>query len=121
MTTCLIIDDNDINRIVAGKMVEKLGVEVAQAESAEAALPLIASIKPEAILLDWHMPGMSGIELLKQLRNTELGRATAIFIYSGVEDKEGIQAALEAGADGFIPKPITPEKITKEFKKIRLI
>jgi CheY-like chemotaxis protein len=121
MPACLVIDDNDVSLTVAQRMVEKLGFEVTSAHSAAEAMPYLAKAEADVVLLDWHMPGMNGIELLKLIRQTAEGRKLAVFIYSGVEDERGIQEALCAGADGFIPKPITPEKISSEFRKIRLI
>lgn len=122
MPACLLIDDNEVNLVVAKRMIEKLGFTVTAADSVEAALPHIVDRHTiDVVVLDWHLPGMSGIEFLKKLRATDLGRKTAIFIYSGVEDEEGIQEALNAGADGFIPKPITSEKIVQEFRKVRLL
>lgn len=122
MRSCLLIDDNDVNLAVAKRMIEKLGFTVTTAGSVEESLPMmVGTDKTDVLVLDWHLPGMSGLEFLKKLRATERGRKTAIFIYSGVEDEEGIQEALAAGADGFIPKPITSEKILQEFRKVRLL
>ena len=83
--------------------------------------PMLEQHPSDVMLLDWHLPGMSGIEYLKLLRGTEHGRSLAIFIYSGVEDQTGIREALSSGADGFIPKPITLEKVEREFKKLRIL
>jgi len=121
MKKCLIIDDIDSNRMATEAIVEDLGFGTISIDNAEDALHIAEQNFFEVILVDWHMPGMNGIEFLEKIRNTKKGRNTVIYIYSGTEDHKGTKEALRAGADGFIYKPVTKEMLQKHFKASALI
>ena len=76
---------------------------------------------PEAILLDWNMPVMNGIEFLRQLRS-EPGGDTPTVVFCTVEnDIDHIRTALEAGANEYIMKPFDGEIIAAKFAEAGLI
>ena len=68
MKSCLIVDDSKVIRMVARKMLEDLNFEIEEAENGQKALDACLRKMPDAILLDWNMPVMSGIDFLKELR-----------------------------------------------------
>ena len=68
MKHCLVVDDSRVVRKVARKILEELKFEISEAEDGAIALAACRSGMPDAILLDWNMPNMSGIEFLKALR-----------------------------------------------------
>ena len=68
MNTCLVVDDSRVIRKVARRILEDLGFEVAEASDGLEALAWCRAVMPQAILLDWHMPVMNGIEFLRRLR-----------------------------------------------------
>ena len=72
-TTCLVVDDSAVIRKVARRIIETLGIRVAEAEDGEAALRICADAMPDVILLDWNMPNMDGYAFLQALRKAEGG------------------------------------------------
>lgn len=109
MKTCLVVDDSRVIRKVARRILEELGFAVAEAADGAEALAACRAEMPEAVLLDWQMPVMSGLEFLKRLR-IEPGGATPKVVFCSVETEIArIREALEAGADEFIIKPFDAE------------
>jgi two-component system, chemotaxis family, chemotaxis protein CheY len=121
MTTCILVEDNEVNRIITKQMLENLGLEVIIFDSAQTYLTQPILPTADVMLIDWHMPIVSGIEMLRIIRQESWGKAIPLYIYSSVEEPSSIQKALDAGADGFIPKPITIEKISQLFERLRII
>jgi CheY-like chemotaxis protein len=74
MKTCLVVDDSKVVRMVARKILEELGFEVAEAEDGQVALDMSMESMPDVVLLDWNMPVMSDIEYLRALRVTDEGK-----------------------------------------------
>ena len=105
MKTCLVVDDSRVIRKVSRRILEDLGFEVAEASDGVEALAWCSAVMPDAILLDWRMPRMDGMEFLQRLR-AEPGGTTPKVIFCTVENEiERIREALDAGADEFIMKP----------------
>ncbi|HQR88412.1 MAG TPA: response regulator, partial [Caulobacter sp.] len=97
--TCLVVDDSRVIRKVARRVLEDIGFEIAEAADGMEALAWCRAAMPDAVLLDWNMPVMNGIEFLRQLRN-EPGGDTPTVVFCTVEnDVDHIRAALEAGAN----------------------
>src|SRR6201996_4612416 len=71
--TCLVVDDSRVIRKVARRIIEDMGFDVAEAGDGVEALSWCRASMPDAILLDWNMPGMNGIEFLRQLREERGG------------------------------------------------
>jgi DNA-binding response OmpR family regulator len=85
----------------------------AEAEDAETALGLAQRLHPDVVLLDVMLPGGDGIELLRTIRaDPELAntRVAVVSAWSSAEDRA---RAEEAGADAFVPKPFTPERLVE--------
>lgn len=102
----LVVDDTILFRTVVSRALESCGVEVvASSPNASAALARIETAKPDALFLDIEMPGMSGIELLRLLR--ERGDAIPVVMVSALTARGGelTMRALELGALGFVTKP----------------
>ena len=68
MRTCLVVDDSRVIRKVARRILEDIGYEIAEAADGVEALAWCRAAMPDAILLDWNMPVMTGIEFLRRLR-----------------------------------------------------
>ncbi len=114
---CLIVDDVGVSRFVARTMLEELGCQVIEAESSEACLEAAEKEPFDFILLDWHLRRESGIDLIQQIRKTRGNQATAIIVCSGIEHVDAGKNAFAAGANGFIPKPLTRPAIEAELRK----
>ena len=76
---------------------------------------------PEAILLDWSMPNMDGLEFLRALRSETNGRQPVVVFCSSENDPEEIAEAIRSGADEFIMKPFDSDIVTSKFADAGLI
>ncbi|WP_019502531.1 PAS domain S-box protein [Pseudanabaena sp. PCC 6802] len=107
----LIADDNSINRLVLLNLLAPLGFEVAEAVDGRDCLQKAAQFHPDAIFVDLAMPVMDGFETIRQLRRSPLWQNTAIIVTSASAFAQDHQASLNAGANGFVPKPVDAEAV----------
>ncbi len=106
----LLVDDNAVNRMVAQRMLEKLGLRVWTAENGEQALDLCANAPPDLVLMDCQMPIMDGYEATRRLRKRHGARFPIIALTASVMG-ENRARCLAAGMNGFLAKPIEPEAL----------
>lgn len=104
----IIIDDNPSNCLVAQFILEELGFEAiaTYTNPIKALDALSVEPAPDLILLDWMMPGMDGIEFTRTLRQKGLADRAALVFCTAKTAPEDRQAALQAGADAFLSKPL---------------
>lgn len=121
MKTCLVVDDSLVVRKVARRMIEDLGFACTEAEDGQKAYDSCLQTMPDAILLDWNMPNLSGIEFLQMLRTTDGGANPKVIFCTTENDLEFIQRALNAGADEYIMKPFDSDIIATKFTQVGLI
>lgn len=119
--TCLVVDDSRVVRKVARKIIEDLGFLCEEAEDGVQATDACSKAMPEAILLDWNMPNMSGIEFLKILRTMPNGDSPIVVFCTTENDMSHIMQAMEAGANEYIMKPFDGEIIETKFTQVGLI
>lgn len=116
MRTCLIVDDSSVVRKVARRILEDLDYVVDEAEDGQEAIDKCRQEMPDAVLLDWNMPIMSGLEFLKLLR-AYIGGEKPRVIYCTVENDIGaIALALKAGADDYMMKPFDRKVLEAKFQ-----
>jgi len=121
MKTCLIVDDSKVIRMVARKILQELEFETIEAADGKIALEACQNKMPEAVLLDWNMPVMSGIEFLREMRALPGGDAPVVVFCTTENDIEHIQEAIEAGANEYIMKPFDSEIIQVKFAQVGLL
>ena len=112
----LVIDDEPAIRDMLQIALDAAGFKVVLAEDAKQAYPIIIDTPPDLILLDWMMPGTSGIELLRRLRRDEIN-VPVIMLTAKVEEASKI-AGLDSGADDYIAKPFSPRELVSRVKAI---
>ena len=112
----LVIDDEPAIRDMLQIALDAAGFKVELAEDAKQAYPIIIDTPPDLILLDWMMPGTSGIELLRRLRRDETN-VPVIMLTAKVEEASKI-AGLDSGADDYIAKPFSPRELVSRVKAI---
>ena len=103
------------------KVVEGLSSEVIEAVDGKDALDRCLETMPDAVLLDWNMPIMSGIEFLRELRKTDGGDAPVVVFCTTENDMEHIREAMEAGANEYIMKPFDSDILEAKFTQVGLI
>ncbi|GIW45981.1 MAG: hypothetical protein KatS3mg077_3263 [Candidatus Binatia bacterium] len=103
----LVVDDNADSLVITRGILEPKGYEVMEATSGAEALELVAQNPPDLILLDIMMPGMSGLEVLQQLKERyETARIPVILVTAKTADEDVVQG-YQYGADYYITKPFT--------------
>lgn len=121
MSVCLVVDDSGVVRKVARRILEELGFKCEEAADGQLAYEFCSKNMPEAILLDWNMPVMSGIEFLEKLRAMPSGNDPKVVFCTTENDMNHIQRAITAGANEYIMKPFDTEIIKSKFIQIGLI
>lgn len=106
----LVVDDSEINQLVAEGMLRRLGFDVVAVDDGRAALELLEGAQVVAVLMDVHMPVLDGYRATRELREREaargLPRLPVIATTAGAVDGDR-ERALEAGMDDYVPKPLT--------------
>jgi two-component system, chemotaxis family, chemotaxis protein CheY len=121
MKRCLVVDDSKVVRVVARRILEDLSFSVEEAVDGRNALDVCARQMPDAILLDWNMPVMNGIDFLRRLRRVNGGDVPVVVFCTTENDMERIQEAMEAGANEYIMKPFDSEILTSKFEQVGLL
>ena len=108
----LVVDDDPLNLRIASRLLRELGHCGALVNSGEKALQLAGEQSFDLVLLDVSMPGMGGQDTLTALRlNTSASRRPRVVMVSGHGDSVTQQHFINAGADGFITKPLDRERL----------
>ncbi len=121
MKSCLIVDDSKVIRMVAKKILQELSFETQEAEDGQIALDICIKKLPDAILLDWNMPNMNGIDFLRELRKLPGGEMPIVVFCTTENDIEHIQEAISAGANEYIMKPFDSEIMQAKFSQVGLL
>ena len=115
----LVIDDSRAMRLILGRMLRELGLEVDEAVNGRDALDrLDAGLAPALVLVDWNMPEMTGIEFVEAVRKPPYSSAAKVVMVTTETEVPQVVRALEAGADEYVMKPFTKESI---FEKLQLL
>ena len=116
----LIADDHAANRIVLQRLLEKAGHRVTSVDGGEAVLDAVAAFDYDAVICDLHMPDVSGLDLLRQLRVMQAGspNRTPVLILSADVTPESIQACQQAGARAFLSKPVATARLLDALAEI---
>jgi two-component system, chemotaxis family, chemotaxis protein CheY len=121
MKHCLVVDDSSVIRKVARRILEDLDFEVTEAEDGRQALEQCRSVMPDIILVDWHMPTLSGVEFLSELRGTFGGTKPKVVFCASENDVAHIARAMRAGADDYILKPFDREVVESKLQEVGLL
>lgn len=113
----LVVDDARVARKMVAKMVEQLGFEVITAEHGEDALSKMdPSNPPDAIVTDWNMPVMDGVEFAKIVRHTAAYSSVPILMISSEADPRRVAKALLSGVDEYLFKPVDAAMIRERLE-----
>ena len=102
----LIIEDNEVNRVLVRDMLRFKGYQTLEAQSAEEGIRVAREEKPALILMDFHLPKMNGIEALQTLRADDDTRSIPVIAVTASAMPEDRKKILAAGFDGMQTKPI---------------
>ncbi len=110
--TILVVEDNPVNRKVAGRLLERQGYAVLYAENGAEALARLREEKVDLVLMDIQMPGMDGLEATRRIRAGEVGdelRRLPIVALTAHVSEDDRKRCQEAGMDAFLTKPVDPD------------
>jgi len=119
----LVVDDFSTMRRIIKNLLRDLGFTNAdEADDGNTALPMLQTGKYDFLVTDWNMPGMTGIELLKNVRADDNLKTMPVLMVTAEAKRDQIVAAAQAGVNGYVVKPFTAavlkEKIDKIFERI---
>lgn len=118
MATILIVEDEpDIQELIAYN-VERAGHEVVRTASAEQALEIVREALPHLILIDWMLPGMSGVELARSLRSNKRTEGIPLIMVTARGAEQDKLTGLEVGADDYMTKPFSPRELNARIKAV---
>jgi len=121
MKNCLVVDDSRVIRKVARRILEDLSFSIDEASDGLEALTRCRKTMPDAVLLDWHMPVMSGIDFLRQLRREPGGERPIVVFCTTENDLDHISEAIRAGANEYIMKPFDGDILQSKFTEAGLL
>ena len=117
--TVMIIDDDAVSRKKLVRIFHRLGVDQIEEEGqGDKALARLKERPVDLVMADWHMPGLTGIELLKAIRLDPNLNNTLVYLVTTEGRQAQIVSAIQAGATGYIMKPFSQESITQQLRHL---
>lgn len=117
----LVVDDSKSARVVLSRMLEKYGIEVDSADSAESALEYLKDHHPDVIFMDHLMPGMDGLQAVREIKANPDLASIPVMMYTSQEGEIYGGQARASGAIGVLPKSIRPIDVTKALYQLQLL
>lgn len=116
--TILVVDDEAPIRDMLRVALEMAEYDVIEASDAQDAHSIIIDAKPDLVLLDWMMPGTSGMELARRLKRDDVTKDTPIVMLTAKGEEDNKVQGLEVGADDYITKPFSPRELVARLKAV---
>lgn len=116
--TALVVDDDPGHRYLLRLLLEELGGIAHEIDDGEKAVPSFRRTRPDLVLMDMQMPGMNGIEAVRRLRALPDGAGIPIIMVTASPSEEAEPDSLAAGANAFLRKPLTPEKLWTRISEL---
>lgn len=116
--TILIVDDEPAIREMIAIALEMAGYDSLEAGNADDALPMVMDLKPNMLILDWMLPGTSGVEFARKLKRDDRTSEIPIIMLTAKGEEDNKIQGLEAGADDYITKPFSPRELVARLKAV---
>ena len=116
-TVLVVEDEPSIQELIAASL-RHSGYKVLRADSAEDAMLLVTEVLPDVVLLDWMLPGLSGIQYARRLRSEERTTGLPIIMLTARSDEHDKVSGLDAGADDYLTKPFSPRELQARIKSV---
>ncbi|WP_421704141.1 phosphate regulon transcriptional regulator PhoB [Aliiroseovarius sp.] len=114
--TVLLVEDEPAQREILRYNLASEGYEVAMAENGDDALILVEEVMPDLILLDWMLPGVSGIEICRRVKTRKETRAIPVIMLSARSEELDRVRGLETGADDYVVKPFSVSELMARIR-----
>lgn len=116
----LIVEDNIVNQKVLARVLELNGwSDIRVHDTAEKAVVELGTMPFDLILVDWMLPGLSGIELVRRIRRSQLNAQAPVLIVTAHNQKEHVIEAVRAGVDDFVVKPFRADVLLEKIRRVR--
>jgi two-component system phosphate regulon response regulator PhoB len=116
--TILVVEDEPAIQELISYNLAQAGHQLLKADSAEQALRLVQTSLPDLVLLDWMLPGISGVEFARRLRADRRTRQIPIIMLTARSDEQDKLTGLETGADDYVTKPFSPRELNARVKAV---
>ena len=116
--TILVVEDEPAIQELISYNLKQAGHQALKADNAEQAMNLVQNALPDLILLDWMLPGISGVELARRLRTDKRTRTIPIIMLTARSEEQDKLTGLETGADDYITKPFSPRELNARVKAV---
>ena len=116
----LIVDDSKSARVVLTRLLEKHDLAVETRESAEGALEYLEQNRPDVIFMDHVMTGMDGLSAVQLIKKDPLVASIPVLMYTSQEGDVYVDAAKASGADGVLPKQMSPADISEALVRFKV-
>ncbi len=118
MSTILLVEDNDDNQEIYRIILAHHGYDVLQAYDGGSGVELARAHGPDLILMDLTMPVLDGLEATRLLKADPATAAIPIVALTAHTESEDVAAAAEAGCDAFLSKPVEPQRVAAEVRRL---
>ena len=114
----LVVDDEPAIAELLRRLLVKEGYQVDVFNDGQEALNAIPAVRPHIVLLDVNMPGLSGIEICRRLKQDPVHRLTPVVMVTGLTQRDVRLEGFEAGADDFLAKPVDPQELIVRVRSL---
>jgi len=116
--TILVVEDEPAIQELIAYNLKQAGHQPLRADNAEQAMNLVQNALPDLVLLDWMLPGQSGIDFARKLRTDKRTRTVPIIMLTARSDEQDKLTGLDSGADDYITKPFSPRELNARIKAV---
>jgi two-component system phosphate regulon response regulator PhoB len=116
--TILVVDDEAAVRQMVSYALSRAGYEVLEAEDGQQAFVQMVDGKPDLVLLDWMLPDVSGIEILRRMRREEISRKMPVIMLTARVTEDDTLSGLNSGADDYVTKPFSPRELIARIEAV---
>jgi two-component system phosphate regulon response regulator PhoB len=117
-TSVLIVEDEPEIREMLNFSLTRAGFTVTEAATGEMALQRLDTDLPDILIVDWMLPGMSGVELAKRIRRDELTSALPLLMLTARSEETDVLKSFESGIDDYMSKPFSPKELVARIKAL---
>lgn len=117
-TSVLIVEDEPEIREMLNFSLTRAGFTVIEAATGEMALQRLNTDLPDILIVDWMLPGMSGVELAKRIRRDELTSALPLLMLTARSEETDVLKSFESGIDDYMSKPFSPKELVARIKAL---
>jgi two-component system phosphate regulon response regulator PhoB len=114
----LLVEDEAAIREMTAMALQRAGFEVQEAEDAQQAERVVTDNLPDLILMDWMLPGSSGVELARRFRRDDYTKEVPIIMLTARSEEDDRIRGLESGADDYVTKPFSPRELIARIKAV---